>query len=248
MAGDQGTTATVRAVLRHPDARSAPTRTGNESTAAQAGHRRADRLHPDPAAAAEDVAVAERRAHVTMTHDLHAHRRPTARRRARADDAGGGAAPAPRRSRPVGRSPAPAEPVGTRGRPSPGSVVRDLGLGRLFFVAFLLVLSPIQQSRAQSVLYTQFRSELDAATAPFGVDPIPPGDPVALIEVPAVGHPAGRRRGHRRSRDLRNGPGHLRVTPLPGQLGTSVIFGRSTTYGGPFQRPDVPAAAATRSR
>ncbi len=37
------------------------------------------------------------------------------------------------------------------------------------------------------------------------------------------------------SQVLRNGPGHLRATVLPGQLGTSVLFGRSTTYGGPFQ-------------
>ena len=105
--------------------------------------------------------------------------------------------------------------------------------GALFFVAFLLVLSPLQQSRSQDVLYTQFRSELDAATAPFGVDPITPGDPVALLEIPAIGVRQVVVEGTS-SRDLRTGPGHLRVTALPGQVGTSVVFGRSTTYGGPF--------------
>lgn len=109
--------------------------------------------------------------------------------------------------------------------------------GALFFVVFLLVLSPIQQSRSQAVLYTQFRSELDAATAPFGVDPIAPGHPVALLEIPGIDVRQVVVEGTS-GRELRNGPGHFRVTTLPGQLGTSVIFGRSTTYGGPFH--DLP--------
>lgn len=104
----------------------------------------------------------------------------------------------------------------------------------LFFVAFLLVLSPLQQSRAQDVLYTQFRSQLAAATAPFGVEPIAPGSPVAVIEVPSLGLRQVVVEGTSGS-DLRNGPGHLRVTTLPGQIGTSAIFGRSTTYGSPFR-------------
>ena len=110
----------------------------------------------------------------------------------------------------------------------------------MFFVAFLLVLSPLQQSRSQDVLYTQFRSELDAATAPFGVDPIPPGHPVALLAIPAIGVNQVVVEGTA-SRDLRDGPGHYRVTTLPGQLGTSVIFGRSTTYGAPVQGHRRPA-------
>jgi sortase A len=36
------------------------------------------------------------------------------------------------------------------------------------------------------------------------------------------------------SGDLLDGPGHLRTTPLPGDVGTSVVMGRSTTYGAPF--------------
>lgn len=103
----------------------------------------------------------------------------------------------------------------------------------LFFVLFLLVLSSLQQSRAQDVLYTQFRSELAAATAPFGVKPIPAGDPVALLEVPSVGVSQVVIEGTAGAQ-LRNGPGHLAGSVLPGQLGTSVIFGRSITYGGPF--------------
>lgn len=116
-------------------------------------------------------------------------------------------------------------------------VVSVISAFTLFFVVFLLVLSPLQQSRAQDVLYTTFRSQLAAATAPFGVDPIAPGSPIAVMEVPVLGLRQVVVEGTAGA-DLRDGPGHLRVTTLPGQLGTSVIFGRSTTYGGPFH--DLP--------
>ena len=33
---------------------------------------------------------------------------------------------------------------------------------------------------------------------------------------------------------MRSGPGHRRDSPLPGQAGTSIIFGRRAAYGGPF--------------
>jgi sortase A len=38
--------------------------------------------------------------------------------------------------------------------------------------------------------------------------------------------------------NLTLGPGHLRNTPLPGQLGLSVIYGRRATFGAPFGRLD----------
>ncbi|NHA00350.1 hypothetical protein G5V59_10155 [Nocardioides sp. W3-2-3] len=41
--------------------------------------------------------------------------------------------------------------------------------------------------------------------------------------------------------DLFAGPGHLRSTVLPGQAGTSLVYGRAATYGGPFGRLDEPA-------
>lgn len=103
----------------------------------------------------------------------------------------------------------------------------------VFFILFLLVLSPVQEQRDQDVLYTQFRSELAAATAPIGTSVVAPGAPVALLEVPAIGLRQVVVNGTS-GYDLRHGPGYLRTTPLPGQAGTSAIFGRSTTYGAPF--------------
>ena len=38
--------------------------------------------------------------------------------------------------------------------------------------------------------------------------------------------------------DLRNGPGHYRSTPMPGQSGNAAIAGHRTTYGAPFNRID----------
>jgi sortase A len=40
------------------------------------------------------------------------------------------------------------------------------------------------------------------------------------------------------SEDLKAGPGHLRVSPLPGEFGNAVIVGRRTTYGGIFRNLD----------
>jgi sortase A len=103
----------------------------------------------------------------------------------------------------------------------------------LAFVAFLLVLSPLQQSRAQDLLYKEFRTDLAAATAPFEAEPIEPGAPIAILQINqldlrqvVVEGTAGR--------DLRNGPGHARASAFPGQPGNAVVMGRSTTYGAPF--------------
>ena len=38
--------------------------------------------------------------------------------------------------------------------------------------------------------------------------------------------------------DLRNGAGHMPLTPLPGQPGNAVISGHRTTYGAPFHELD----------
>jgi sortase A len=108
----------------------------------------------------------------------------------------------------------------------------------LAFVAFLLVLSPLQQSRAQDLLYKEFRTQLAAATAPFEVTPIEPGAPIAILQIGSlelrqvvVEGTAGQ--------DLRNGPGHARSTAFPGQPGNAVVMGRSTTYGAPFADIDT---------
>ena len=103
-----------------------------------------------------------------------------------------------------------------------------------WMVAQMLYLGGLSQDRAQDDLYAQFRGELAAATAPTG--PVTEvGMPVAMLSIPHIGVEQVVVEGTA-SGDLLVGPGHLRNTVLPGQLGTSAVFGRASTYGAPFAR------------
>ena len=107
----------------------------------------------------------------------------------------------------------------------------------VWLVLFAFVLSPLQQHRAQHTLYATFRQQLAAPDARIGIDDaghaIPVGAPVALVRVPAIGLDQVVVEGTDAAQ-TRSGPGHLRNTALPGQLGISKIFGRSVMYGAPF--------------
>jgi LPXTG-site transpeptidase (sortase) family protein len=121
-----------------------------------------------------------------------------------------------------------------------GSMTTVIAVMLLVFVAEMAVVGPVRHLRAQHVLYQQFRSQMADAVAPtgyLGADgrPVPIGDPVALMAIPEVGLKEVVVQGTT-SGVLTVGPGHRRDTPLPGQAGTVVIFGRQATYGGPFRR------------
>jgi sortase A len=103
----------------------------------------------------------------------------------------------------------------------------------------MLVLGRISETRAQHLLYSQYRTELATETAPTGAldyngDPVAEGSPVALLSIPRIGLNDAVVVDGTASGDLLDGPGHLRTTPLPGSIGTSLVMGRSTTYGAPF--------------
>lgn len=105
-------------------------------------------------------------------------------------------------------------------------------------VLYLAVLSNMAEHRSQDLLAKQFRNELAFGTAPIGqVDAngalLKQGTPVALLSIPAIGMNSTVVEGTS-SRTLTAGPGHRRDTPLPGQSGVSVIYGRQAAYGGPF--------------
>jgi len=103
-----------------------------------------------------------------------------------------------------------------------------------WMVAQMLYLGGVAQDREQDALYAQFRGELAAATAPIG--PVTAvGAPVATLSIPHIAVEQVVVEGTA-SGDLLSGPGHLRNTVLPGQLGTSAVFGRASTYGAPFAR------------
>jgi sortase A len=64
------------------------------------------------------------------------------------------------------------------------------------------------------------------------------GDPVAELRIARIGLRAIVVRGTDQA-DLREGPGLLDATPLPGEHGTTAIAGHRTTYGAPFRHLDA---------
>lgn len=144
----------------------------------------------------------------------------------------------------------PARPQVPHGRPiRPGEAAEGLYLFSsactivalicLWMLLQMIVLGRFSEARAQDLLYTELRSQLATETAPTGAldydgKPVVAGSPVALMSIPAIGlHDVVVVDGTT-SGNLLDGPGHLRTTPLPGNVGTSLVMGRSTTYGAPF--------------
>jgi len=117
-----------------------------------------------------------------------------------------------------------------------------LGVALLAFTAYVMLFSRLHFDRVQYEDYASFRAELAQAIAPTGptqpADPkklLTPGTPVAVLHIPEIGLNAVVLEGTSDA-VLEDGPGHLRDTPLPGQVGISEILGRRAAYGGPFAR------------
>jgi sortase A len=123
-----------------------------------------------------------------------------------------------------------------------GQVLGIVAVVALSFLVELTVLGGLRHDRDQARLAELFRYELaqnsafpTAAVGPLDEagTPLVAGVAVALLEIPVLrlrevvveGTASG---------TLISGPGHRRDTPLPGQVGTSVIAGRRASYGGPF--------------
>jgi sortase A len=118
-------------------------------------------------------------------------------------------------------------------------IVAALGLS---FLIELTALGNLRHDRDQAQLDSQFRIELAKGIAPVGPfddtnTALALGAPVALLEIPRLGLREVVVEGTS-SVPLMSGPGHRRDTPLPGQVGTSVITGRRATYGRPFRSVD----------
>jgi sortase A len=100
------------------------------------------------------------------------------------------------------------------------------------FLGYLFTASGIQEKGAQSRLYSTFATELGQDIGPLG--PTGPGAPVAVLDIASIGVRNVVVVEGTTPENLTAGPGHLRNTPLPGQLGLSVIYGRRATFGAPF--------------
>ena len=116
--------------------------------------------------------------------------------------------------------------------------VTVLGALLLGFVADVTVLGGLRHDHDQRIAFQRLRADLANAVAPVGAldssgHLYPAGTPVAKLDVPAIGLDEVVEEGTT-AQTLISGPGHRRDTVLPGQIGTSVIMGRHTGFGGPF--------------
>src|SRR5262245_43286982 len=106
-------------------------------------------------------------------------------------------------------------------------------------VLHLVLISGLEHRSAQQRAFDRFRYELAQGTAPVGQTErsgalVELGAPVALLEIPSLHVHEVVGEGSTGA-VLMDGPGHRRDSPLPGQVGTSVILGRAAAYGGPFK-------------
>jgi sortase A len=120
-----------------------------------------------------------------------------------------------------------------------------LVLGALLagFLLFVFVFSGLSEGRAQSGLQRRFEKALADGRAPIA-GRIHYGTPVARLDIPAVGIHQIVVEGTTPA-ELQRGPGHLAVSPLPGEVGNSVIAGRRMAFGGPFSGINRLAKGAT---
>ena len=116
------------------------------------------------------------------------------------------------------------------------AAIVTVGIVVLYFVIFAFGLSAVQEHRNQKQLYRTMRGLVNPASqvAPWIGGKIPTGSPVALITASAAGMKDLVVVEGSSSDQMRDGPGHLSDSPLPGQVGDSIVIGRSTTTGAPF--------------
>ncbi len=102
------------------------------------------------------------------------------------------------------------------------------------FILFAFILSSLSTDRAQAGLERRFEKPLSYGRAPIG-GKLRPGTPVARLDIPAIGLHQIVVEGTG-SAQLAHGPGHLAVSPLPGQAGNAVIAAHRLVLGDAFAR------------
>lgn len=150
----------------------------------------------------------------------------------------GAVASPPRRDlRPLGRfEPARSAATEPSVATAIGTALFLLAVLLLGFAGYLFGLSGIQEERTQTTLYKTFRNQLALAVAPTGPQAV--GEPVALIDIPQIGLRHAVVVEGTSGAALTRGPGHRVNSPLPGQAGVSVIYGRRVSFGAPLAHLD----------
>lgn len=131
-------------------------------------------------------------------------------------------------------------------RPAPPLAATGLSILAALLLGFALHVggvSHVLQARNQSLAFAELREQLARGTVPVGQTAdgalLTPGTPLALLQLPGEDVPKVVLEGTAAT-VLDGGPGHRRDSVLPGQPGTSVLYGRRASYGGPFAAvPDL---------
>jgi sortase A len=105
----------------------------------------------------------------------------------------------------------------------------------VFIVYEFAYTSRIEQ-RSQNSLLATFRQKLHLGQFDDPSAPVESG-PVAVLSIPEIGVHQAVVQGSSPG-DLKQGPGHLPGSPLPGEYGNAVILGHRLTYGAPFEHLD----------
>jgi sortase A len=115
-----------------------------------------------------------------------------------------------------------------------GSVLTAVGLLVLSGLVFEFGLSDLMARHTQEDMLPVFQTAAQTTTlgAP-GTNPSE-GSPIAVLSIPRLGLKQLVVEGSSPT-DLESGPGHLSVSPMPGEFGNAVLLGRRTTYGAPFR-------------
>jgi sortase A len=105
------------------------------------------------------------------------------------------------------------------------------------FLVFEFGLSALSAARSQTILLKEFQSLSNQGVATtLDWQPVE-GQPIGILSIARLGLQQVVVQGTSSSQTAR-GPGHFAGSPLPGRPGNSVIAGRRTSYGKPFNGLD----------
>ncbi len=114
-----------------------------------------------------------------------------------------------------------------------GVLIGGLGVLILLLLGYVYVFTPLSAARAQHTLLAEITSQ-PIKTYQLAEGKLPAeGSPMAILEIPALHLDQAVVQGTT-AQDLRQGPGHMPTSSLPGQRGNAVIAARRATFGAPF--------------
>jgi len=115
-----------------------------------------------------------------------------------------------------------------------GGILTTAGLLMLAGLIFEFYGSALIAQHSQEGLLLGFKAAAQTTVLGLPTVTAAEGTPVALLSIPRLGVTQLVVEGSSAA-DLESGPGHLSVSPMPGEFGNSVILGRRTTWGAPLR-------------